>query len=227
VIVAHQLLKNDIDQHEYWLVTDDLLSDGDPADLPGWIRWDHGAQQTAGGEVRFRYALLSELRRNLEPTPLPDLELPRRTKMFSATREYGTHIIALFHATGDPSYRTRWQEGVVKIEEVDHHLPRVGMRSRHITEDGEVTVYASSYAFRPDRIEFSETDEEKSTASYFTLERLDGDRTRLTVDVYARRSPMKELLFRMTRRRRMQAALNRSLLNLDRFVQELDVPAEY
>src|SRR5919112_729931 len=27
VIVAHQLLKNDIEQHEYWLVTQDLVSD--------------------------------------------------------------------------------------------------------------------------------------------------------------------------------------------------------
>src|SRR5215211_4262585 len=30
VIVAHQLLKNDIEQHEYWLVTKDLLRDVGP-----------------------------------------------------------------------------------------------------------------------------------------------------------------------------------------------------
>src|SRR5687768_5005847 len=30
VIVAHQLLKNDIDQHEYWLATDNLISNTTP-----------------------------------------------------------------------------------------------------------------------------------------------------------------------------------------------------
>ena len=39
VIVAHQLLKNDIEQHEYWLVTDDLLQDHQPTGLKGWMSW--------------------------------------------------------------------------------------------------------------------------------------------------------------------------------------------
>src|SRR5262245_3582254 len=88
VIVAHQLLKNDIDQHEYWLVTTDLLRDGPPAELPPWIQWHPGVKRTESGDVEFRYALLSELRRTLEPRPLRDLGLPRRTRMFSASREY-------------------------------------------------------------------------------------------------------------------------------------------
>jgi hypothetical protein len=33
VIVAHQLLKNDISKHEYWLVTDNLLPNQEPQDL--------------------------------------------------------------------------------------------------------------------------------------------------------------------------------------------------
>ena len=54
IIVAHQLLKNDIDQHEYWLVTKK------PAarmirqpDLQQWMKWDSSAKQTESGEVPF------------------------------------------------------------------------------------------------------------------------------------------------------------------------------
>src|ERR1041384_5669469 len=36
VIVAHQLLKNDIDHHEYWLVTNGLMENKTPAGLPQW-----------------------------------------------------------------------------------------------------------------------------------------------------------------------------------------------
>jgi hypothetical protein len=227
VIVAHQLLKNDIGQHEYWLVTTDLLRGGPPAELPPWLKWHPGVKRTERGDVDFQYALLGELRQTLEPRPLRDLELPRRTKMFSASREYAAHIITLFHATGDFAYRSRWQEGVQRVEQLSHHLPRVGMRSLRVMKDREETVYASSCSFRPDRIEFSETDEDRSTSLYFTLESLDAYRTRLTVDFYIRSGPLRELWFRTIRKRGMEASLNRSLTNLDAVVKEIRVPVEY
>src|SRR5262245_35818098 len=227
VIVAHQLLKNDIDQHEYWLVTTDLLRDGPPAGLPPWIKWQPGAKRTESGHVEFQYALLSELRQNLEPRPLRSLELPRKTKMLSASKDYAAHIITLFHATGDFRYRSRWQEGVQRVEGLSQHLPRVGMRSLLVTKDGKETVYVSSCSFRPERIEFSETDEDRSRSSYFTLESLAEYRTRLTVDFYMRSDPLRELWFRTTSKRKMEASLDRSLTNLDAVVKEIRVPVEY
>jgi len=76
--------------------------------------------------------------------------------MLSFSKEYDTDIITLFHLTGDFNYRSRWQEGVKSIEEVNHMLPRVGMRCRCIMENGEEYIYASSYSYHPDKIEFSE-----------------------------------------------------------------------
>ena len=227
VIVAHQLLKNDIDQDEYWLVTPELLADHADPELPGWIDWRRGVKQTERGEIRFHYAPLGELRRSIEPAPLPDLDLSERTRMFAASREYDAHIITMFHATGDFTYRDRWQEGVRRVEEVDHHLPRVGMRCRRIMDDGTEVAYASSYAFRPDRIEFSETDEGRNSEWHFILEGLDTTRTRLTVEFYLPKGRMRGLLFNMRKRRRMEASLNRSLLNLVELVREIDVPVDY
>src|SRR5688572_17933695 len=50
VIIAHQLLKNDIEQHEYWLVTKDLLQNKQPAELAQWMHWDSSIKQTEGGD---------------------------------------------------------------------------------------------------------------------------------------------------------------------------------
>jgi hypothetical protein len=227
VIVAHQLLKNDIDQHEYWLVTTDLLPDRPPADLAAWIRWNQGVKHTESGDIAFHYTPLSELRQTLAPAPLPDLGLSRQTRMFSVSREYDAHIIRLFHATGDFAYRSRWQEGVLRVEEVSHHLPRIGMQCRRVMEDGQVTFFASSYSFRPDRIVFSETDENRMTSSYFNLERLDTYRTLLTVDFYVKQGPIREFIFRLTKRKQLEASLQRSLHNLDTFVKTLTVPVDY
>lgn len=53
IIVAHQLLKNDIPQHEYWLVTNSLLPTGQPAGLAEWMQWSSSAKQTDNGESLF------------------------------------------------------------------------------------------------------------------------------------------------------------------------------
>jgi hypothetical protein len=227
VIVAHQLLKNDIGQQEYWLVTPDLLPKADTPDLPSWIRWSEGVKQTESGSIAFHYAPLSELRQAVSPRPLLHAELAQKTKLLSASREYDAHIITMFHATGNFTYRSRWQEGVQSVEEVSHYLPRVGMRCRHVMEDGQSTVYATSYSFRPDRIQFSETDEDRSTATYFTLEAIEPYRTRLTVDVYVKKGFARELLLRLTKRSEMEAALQRSLANLETVAAEVTVPVEY
>lgn len=59
IIIAHQLLKNDIIQHEYWLVTQNLLPQERTADFPGWMKWSNSIKQTESGDIAFRYAQLS------------------------------------------------------------------------------------------------------------------------------------------------------------------------
>ncbi len=227
VIVAHQLLKNDIDHHEYWLVTPDLLPDGSAGAPAEWVRWVQGSKSTEAGVIPYHYTSLSSLKQDLPPARLPDLGLGRTARMFSASREYDTHIIALFHAAGNFSYRSQWQDGVERVEELDHHLPRIGTRCRRIMTSGESIVYMSSYSFRPDHIEFTETDEAKTSAWHYTLERVTPERTKLTVDYHIRKGFLRELLFRLTQQRSMEASLQTSLRNLDSVTTGLRVSAEY
>ena len=221
IIVAHQLLKNDIDQHEYWLVTEELAKDLPPAGLADWMQWSSSIKQTENGAVPFHYTQLSRLKEEIRPDLSPALELSKKVKVMTVTREYATNIITLFHATGDFSYRSRWQEGVKTVEELNHYLPRVGMRSRFEMEDGEVVVYSSSYTYSKDKIEFSETDEKKSRSSYFTLEKLDNNRTRLTIDFYRKKDLVGPALFRLLKKKEAEAAMQRSLLKLEELLKQM------
>ena len=69
VIVAHQLLKNDIEQHEYWLVTQSLVYESPLAGFADWMKWNSGAKQTEAGEIPFHYTQLSELKNEIIPEP--------------------------------------------------------------------------------------------------------------------------------------------------------------
>jgi Protein of unknown function (DUF2652) len=224
VIVAHQLLKNDIDQHEYWLVTKSLLPNDPPADLTQWMKWASSAKQTENGEIPFHYAQLSPLKNELQAEPPQHLELASKVKMLSVSKEYDAEMIPLFHATGDFNYRSKWQEGVKAVEEVNHFLPRVGMRSRRILDNGEVVMYASSYSFTPERIEFSETDENKKSSIYFILEKISDNKTKLTVDFYIQKNPINQIIFKLTKKKKMEEEWKRSLINLDRAVKEIKLP---
>ena len=221
IIVAHQLLKNDIELHEYWLVTDSLVQNKPLADLTQWMKWDSSAKQTENGEIPFHYTQLSALKKEIRYEPSPQLEIANKVKVLSLSREYPTDIITLFHATGDVNFRSRWQEGVKSVEEVHHFLPRVGMRSRIVYENGQSMLYASSYSYHPDRIEFSETDEKKKNSTYFVLEKKGPDKTMLTIAFFIKNAFPGPLLFALTKKKTMEADLRRSLLRLDQLVAEM------
>ena len=224
VIVAHQLLKNDIDQHEYWLVTSNVAGEEHPAGLTEWMKWDKSIKQTETGDVPFHYTQLRELKRTIVPEQPAQLELSKKTKVLSMTRTYDADIITLFHASGDFNYRSQWQAGVKSIEEVSHLLHRVGMKHRLVKENGESLIFASSYSFSDDRIEFSETDEKKMRSTYYTLEKIEEKKTKLTIDYYLKKSFAGAALFNLFRKKEAAALLQQSLQNLDGVVKEIRLP---
>src|SRR5580765_7982940 len=75
VIVAHQLLKNDINPHEYWLVTDNLFNTESNMVLPQWLKWQHGNKLTENGSIGFNYSMLTPLKENIQPEPPVDRAL--------------------------------------------------------------------------------------------------------------------------------------------------------
>jgi hypothetical protein len=226
VIVAHQLLKNDIDQHEYWLVTNELVNDESPAGFEQWMKWDRSSKQTETGEVGFHYTQLARLKDQLEPDPPPELELSDKVKLLSVSREFDAEIIHLFHATGDFHYRSRWQEGVKAVEEVSHYLPRVGMRFRRLQDDGQAVIYSSHYHYTPERIQFGETDEDRRQSTYYVIEQVGDNKVKLTIDYYERKRPGAKFLFNLSRKNKLEAKINRSLDNLAKLVKEIKLPGE-
>ena len=62
IIIAHQLLKNEIPQHEYWLITNNLTGGKPPEKFTPWISWDEGTKQLEGDEISFHFAQLGHLK---------------------------------------------------------------------------------------------------------------------------------------------------------------------
>ena len=224
IIIAHQLLKNDIDQHEYWLVTNNLLENKQPSGFANWMTWDKSQKQTETGAIPFHYTLLSQLKNEIPSDPLPQQVFAKKIKVLTFSRDYNTDIITLFHATGDFNFRARWQEGVKRVEEVNHFLPRVGMRCKCIFESGQVLNYAASYSYTEDKIEFGEIAESTGDATHFTLEKLGKMKSKLTIDYYIDNNAWNQLLFKLRRKDKVKRMFEKSILNLDPLVKEIQLP---
>lgn len=221
VIVVHQLLKNDIDNHEYWLVTRDLPGADPPSGLADWMKWSRGTRRTDSGEVVYHYTPLSRLREGIAPELLPPPDLETSEKRISLTREYTTDIVTLFHATGDFTQRSKWREGISSVEEVNHRLPRVGMKCRFVLITGEtITCLSRYYAHESNKIEFWEKEVEKDRTFHYSLQELDENRTRLTLEVYFPTNPGIEFKSGEDEVTRLRGELERSMetlvtINLD------------
>lgn len=62
IIVAHQLLKNNIPNHEYWLLSSSLSEEKPRVFTPG-MQWVYGSKQLDQSEVFFHFTQLSVLKR--------------------------------------------------------------------------------------------------------------------------------------------------------------------
>src|SRR5688572_1209395 len=228
VIVAHQLLKNDIEQHEYWLVTDNLWQDRKQVHFAEWMEWRDRVKQTETGLIPFHYTQLSKLKTEIEAEPAPQLELSKKVKMISVSREYDADIKHLFYTALHFEFRHRWQVGVKSVEEVSHLLPVVGTRHRCVLEKGQVIMYSSGFSYDPEqKIEYSETDEKKQSSVYFILERLGAKKSRLTVELYLKKNVLIQTMFSLMMKKKMEQDFKKSLENLEGLLKEIKVPVEF
>jgi hypothetical protein len=223
LIVAHQLLKNEIPQHEYWLVTKNLTGNSAPGTLASWMQWNSGAKHTETGDITFHYTQLTRLKDRIISEGETKPVLDKKVKAISVQGEFDTDIITLFHATGDFNYRHRWMQGVKKVEVMDHKLPRVGMKCRCVLDSGETIIYSSSYRYQADHIEFSETDENHQVVCY-TLDKIESKKTRLTLDLYIPKNLVHQITYRLLNKRQTITAFQNSMKNLSSLVKELKIP---
>lgn len=228
VIVAHQLLKNNIEQHEYWLATQNLVGETKPQTFAEWMQWNTTEKQTESGNIRFHYAQLSELKHKILPEKRPSLELSKKVLVLSTTHEFPVHVKKLFFTTAHLEFRNQWREGVKVLDhEEEHFIPGIGARHRCVLENETIVVYTSGLTYDPQtKIVFSETDEKKSMAVYFILEPVGETKSRLTLEFYLS-SRLKKLVFDLVAKKKLIARTQRSMENLEKLLPGIQLPVEF
>src|SRR5688572_17135121 len=228
VIVAHQLLKNDIAQHEYWLVTKNLLQDKQPSQFEQWMHWDSSAKQTGSGDISFLYTQLGPLKNKI-PRPSTHEETTNKIKMLSVSRDYEIDVKTLCYTVVHFEFRHLWYGAIKAIDEVEHFLPGIGSRHRHVLENGKIEMmYISSFLYDPEgKTIFSETNQKDKSSVYFIAEKTGEHTSRVTLEIYFQPNIIKHALFNRLEKKKKEQELRLSLQRLDKVLKEMVVPLEF
>lgn len=135
VILAHRLMKNDVDSDEYLLMTEDYTNYHDRSQIEEHLNWSDIREGKITyehiGEVCYNYLELSSLCSQLKPL-LPASD----TEKFPNPIEIMTNIEApmefTYQVVTDLTRRTKWSEGLKKITYDEKEILRIG--SKHICD---------------------------------------------------------------------------------------------
>jgi len=228
VIVAHQLLKNDIPTHEYWLVTEGLLHNRPPSQFTQWMHWDTSSKPTENGEIPFHYTQLGALLKEITPPPQQN-DLSDQVKMVSVSKDYSVDVKTLFFTVVRFEFRHQWYDGLKAIDEVEHFLPGIGSRFRRVLDNGKTEfMYISSFHYDPEgKTIFSETDENKNTSVYFICEKTGEHSSRLTIEIYLQKNLINPDLDSQFDKKQKELELQQSLERLEPILKDIIVPLEF
>lgn len=185
MIVAHRLLKNNIDKHEYILLSKPLTL----ADRNGSLQWMAGHEEyPAIGKIDFEYAYLDDFRQNIEVPSPPLLEaIPEpaaHAKKISV--DIDVPVQEAYQNLIDTDKRSIWVKGMTTLE---HHpiTERTGKTHFCETEGLALDHTIVSAAFTETEMSYIEkvvSRRWKLTAfDYYRVERIGEGRSRLSLQV--------------------------------------------
>ena len=139
VILAHRLLKNNVDSREYILITEPESGGKSPFDFS-----KEGFESTVEvyeelGEVKIWHKSLSTFREGLAALPPRNpLSIPSVKLSDSVTMQ--SDLLALVRAVTEPEHRLNWMNNLRKIELKEHRINRIQTTHECLIGQGSVEV---------------------------------------------------------------------------------------
>ncbi|WP_020532477.1 DUF2652 domain-containing protein [Flexithrix dorotheae] len=184
VILAHRLLKNNIDSKEYALFTNNNINIKHSDFLPV----TQGSENYEGiGQVQFNYIELAPLKKKIVAIPdrkIGNLEkepLTLETLVESPVNEVVEMVTNL-------ELRTSWNKEVDKFEYVKNRVNRQGMKHICVIGNQKISFETVTNDFGDNKVIYGEKTNQfplvKNFTTYFIFEKSGNDYTKLTIELH-------------------------------------------
>lgn len=189
VIVAHRLLKNDVPEDEYLLMTESAFSDEGSPIAPEWSTLCSGSVDVDDvGVVPYQWIPFTPLL-DMIPEPEAPRSVPRVGKPFVRSTYIEREPRGVFELLLNFDLRLHWNKGVDELEYEPDRVNRVGTHHRCVIGDRLIDFETVGGDFGEGRKGFGEYLPDnpivQDHVNYFVVE-AEGAGTRLTVEVHYR-----------------------------------------
>lgn len=224
VIVAHRLLKNDIEHHEYALVTDNLVQAcATWVDIPtvAWAPAQNSSQEYDSGKVNYCYFPLAPLMNHVPKLTTEDYSISGVTvPLMTSSSEIEAPIDMVFSVVADLPWRVKWIDGSKEIaDHLNAKLFQNGSTHRCLA-NGPVIVSHNTQISK-DLITFSETDTKRSFCAVYTLRKIDDKRTKISCTCFMKKNIIMNLIFRLFMKQKYYNSYEKTWMNLNGYCKSL------
>jgi len=220
LIVAHRLLKNDIESNEYSLFTDHLkeaTQTWKDIESQAWTDLQHASKEYDCGHIQFSYLPLDPLMKQLPEIAPEEYGLQgEKSKMLVASAVIDVPIDLVFDIVSDIPWRSKWIPGSLEVvADVNTQLTQEGQTHRCLAK-GPVMV-GHSYHREKNTITFTETATNGMYSVVYTFVELEPSRTQFTLSMFMPKHAIKEFMFNLIMRKKLQKGFTGCFENLNQY----------
>ncbi|MBX2815187.1 MAG: DUF2652 domain-containing protein [Saprospiraceae bacterium] len=227
VIVAHRLMKNEIDSDEYVLVTHSLMNSCETwvdIESVAWSAVAHGSGEYDFGSSQYCFLALDPLMEHVPEPKVEDYRIPGCDNNYlNGEAVINAPLDLVFDVVSDTSYRHVWQTYVARS---DHQSSKLGQNgiSHQCVVHGENKVHSVvSHDFKRagDVINFTDTNMKDGQCAVYTLRKIAPSVTRVSMNCYMKPHWFKSLMFKLMMKKKVDQALEESWKILDEYCSDL------
>jgi len=225
VIIAHRLLKNNLNEQEYVLFSAQYIQfagETESAERTDWVKKLVGSVSYEHiGEINYTYILLSGLKSEI-PKITPEYQARRYKRPILVEHEISAPMRLIYNTIIDLSLRLNWTDGLRDIKYNKGEIPRVGVKHICALPFGNVEIETVERRFKKGVIEYAERATNmkivhNATTFYILKDTTAG--TIVSVEFHYEPLPVLGRVIDLFLRPIMKKSLRRSLLNLKHFCE--------
>ncbi len=211
VTTAHKLMKNNIPEHEYVLISENTTSNINSTSLPNWVNLQNGTTNYEDvGEVNYIYTYLTSLLKDVPELP-PRKELTVATIPLQFKKEIKCNIKEAYKLLISLERKPEWVVGLKRVKYDSNKIERIGTQHECVLPLNSLHIETAKNEVLQDKIVYAENVDPSGVypafSQVFVLEEIDKNNCKLSVEIHHTSSFFKKFIFEMA----MGGAIKQSL----------------
>lgn len=222
VILVHRLLKNNVPEKEYLLVTNNVVANHSVLPNGDHLQWQNGSESYDLGDVSYSYTSLKKWYELVPEPEISDVVVYRSENPLPHFIEIDAPAEIIYDSLTDLNQRKNYMAGVNAVwikEQETNRLNRICTTFKCAMEHEQCTFETSGVEFGDERVSFTETFKGQPMTLEYVIEQKNGKSAVSILIHQAMKFPM-NWAFHLFMKGKLISQTNKTLQRLKKYCEE-------